>query len=73
MSTVAQVIAQLQEFPPDLPLGVEGWYGEFYDIDVEDFWLGKSMRELPWPLYRGYTEEFVCVRLMVPDIGEAPE
>jgi hypothetical protein len=72
MLTVAELIALLQAFPSDLPIGRIGYYGEFYDLDKHDFHQTKSMYEKPWP-DRGYSEPFECVAIDPPSIGEEPD
>ena len=69
--TVGELIEKLMLMDPNLPVGVQGYFGEFYAIDKFDIGVETATSE-SWN-WRERVSEFSYCRFPVVDIGEAPD
>jgi hypothetical protein len=62
--TVEQLIDHLKTLDPKMPVGKVGHYGEFYAMNLNDFWIRDAgFGMLP----------FQCLDIETPFIGDEPE
>lgn len=65
--TVKELIERLKQFPPNLPVGRGGYYGEFHPMDTSDIYKKTAMP------FRGDTFSGEFVNIDTPDLGEYPD